>query len=127
MLNNTHLRWVAENRRTRVRTQHVVKAAEIAMGRMVRKGTGRSPQIDEIINGIVDPEFRRDCTLGGLANRALTVYVNDERLICHYRMRWSFELHEALRSCGVRSVRFCPGNAPDQKSGSSENFARMGS
>lgn len=126
MLDNKHLKWVVANRRSALRTQRVVEAAEIAMDRIIRHRACNPPLIDELISGIVDSEFHCDCTIGTIAKGILTVYVNDARLICHYRTRWSFELLEALRASGVRSVRFSAGDARYQGTATDEYFAETG-
>lgn len=108
-LDDVQLGWVVRNRRRRQRATSLFHAANRVIERVGRSAS--SPQwAVSILDDIVDDDFRANAKVVGVRSESLVIEVADKRLIGALRLRWGFEIMEALRAHrlgrGVRQLRF---------------------
>jgi len=109
------LGWVQRNR---TRRQRAAMAADVVAGlarALARDDGGRLGAVSEILNGVVDLEFREKCSLAALRGGTLHVEVTAPCWVSAMQRRWADGLLRVLREraprMGVRQVRFGFGNS----------------
>lgn len=59
------------------------------LARQLESGHGDLSAAAEVINPVVDDEFRRHCTVGAIGNGVIAIYLDSPALVAPMRMRWA--------------------------------------
>lgn len=122
-MDSQQLRWVVSNRRQRSRTEPLAIVAEGVVRRAKRRTAAVGEEISQAVAAVVDQDFAAHCALGPEVGGVLTIYVDDERLVYPYRVRWALDILEKIRmQCPrrrVRKISFVKDRHPDGKAAGS--------